>query len=105
MRIAISEKEDADGCAELLRLTHAGIDICDIKVFLDGKQEHACVVADSDVGLVIRWAKDANGQFREDANGEIAKELVYGNVEIRLPGTPVAAMPDETADFSQHLRF
>ncbi|MBN46234.1 MAG: hypothetical protein CMH23_07150 [Methylophaga sp.] len=54
-------------------------------VKLDGNEVKYCTVADTDLGLVVRFVADADGNFVTEGD-EVKKETLYGNVEIVFKG-------------------
>lgn len=53
-----------------------------VEVFVDGIPTFACVEADTDLGYVIVYAKDADGNFIMDGD-ELVTKTIQGKVEVR----------------------
>ncbi len=55
-----------------------------VKVFLDGVEQHQVVTADDELGLVVMYDVDENGQVKMD--GEMVRRInAQGTVRIELP--------------------
>lgn len=54
-------------------------------VKVDGEEVKFVTVADTDLGLVVRFVADADGKFVVEGD-EVKKETLYGNVEIVFKG-------------------
>lgn len=76
MRISIDERDS---------WTPEQADInLDCKVLVNGEEVKYCTVADEEQGYVERFKEDADGKLVREGD-EIARERLYGKVEIRSP--------------------
>lgn len=56
----------------------------EIEVWLDGVLQVGVITADVDAGEILRYRRELG-----DENGEWTREVVHGQVEIRLKDTPL----------------
>lgn len=59
------------------------------EIFLDDKPVHACIVADAEKGLILRFKRAIGNKPVRSMNGKYLTETLRGKVEIRFKGEAV----------------
>jgi hypothetical protein len=122
MRITVNDVDPVTGKVGQNAMAKYGIDVCHVRVTLDGVIQHHAITADTDAGLIERYVTEDDGRggrkLTVGPDDHAVTQTRYGKVTIEPyarwddtwphPGVTRPAKPEEPEpppDITAHLRF